>query len=280
MFLFRFFDDKMLYGFFIGEGFDLPPHGFLEEREGSTDGSAEYDGLRIPDQLETIRLRGHLRIPSDQAYAKIAARLRKLQYTAVLRHDEDHDLDVLLAMPGVMPEESGSRVWVNVLLYVLTILSTLFVGVTWSDQVPPDADLIWLLTHLWLGWPFALSLMGILLAHEMGHYIAARRLGVPVSLPYFIPMPISPLGTMGALIRMKAPPRNRRHLLAVGIAGPLAGLAVALPLLIVGLLLSPVESPSALIDPSAPEQMYMLEGNSLFYAGLKFVLHGDGQLRE
>jgi len=109
--------------------------------------------LGIPGQLDTIRLRGHLQVPSEQAYPTIAARLRTLGYTAMLRRDRELDLDVLLAVPGVMPQESGSKLWLNLLLYLLTILATLFVGTTWSDQVPPDADLVWLLTHLWLGWP-------------------------------------------------------------------------------------------------------------------------------
>jgi membrane-associated protease RseP (regulator of RpoE activity) len=226
--------------------------------------------LGIPGQPETIRLRGHLRVPSDQAYPKLAARLREIGYTAVLRRDAQLDLDVLLGVPGVMPQAGRSRVWVNTLLYVLTILATLFVGATWSDQVPADADLIWVLTHLWVGWPFALSLMTILTGHELGHYFAGRYYKVPVSLPYFIPMPVPPLGTMGAFIMMKGRTVDRRQMLTVGAAGPLVGFVLAVPILLLGLALSTVQ-PMAAPEPGT---MVFMEGNSLLYLLLKFSVFG------
>ena len=227
--------------------------------------------LGIPEQPETIRLRGHLQVPSDQAYPKIASRLREIGYTAVLRHESELDLDVLLAVPGVQPAESSSRLWVNAVLFTLTILSTLFVGATWSDLVPPDADLGWILTHLWVGWPFALSLMVILTGHELGHYFAGRYYKVPVSLPYFIPMPVPPLGTMGAFIVMKGRTVDRRQMLTVGAAGPLVGFALAVPILLVGLRLSSVQ------PMTAPEvgMTVFLEGNSLLYLLLKFAVFGQ-----
>ena len=82
--------------------------------------------------------------------------------------------------------------------------------------------------------------MAILLAHEFGHYIAARIHRVPASLPYFIPFPLPPLGTMGAVILMRDRIARRNALLDIGAAGPLAGLAVALPVLIYGILESQV----------------------------------------
>jgi membrane-associated protease RseP (regulator of RpoE activity) len=227
--------------------------------------------LGIPGQPETIRLRGQLQIPSDQAYPRIASRVREMGYTAVLRHEPEHQLDVLLLLPGVMPQESPSRLWLNGLLFVLTVLATLFVGTFWSDQVPPEADLLWILTHLWIGWPFALSLMVILTGHELGHYFAARYYKVPVSLPYFIPMPIPPLGTMGAFIVMKGQSINRRQMLTVGAAGPLVGFVLAVPILILGLSLSTVE-PMASPEPG---MMIFLEGNSILYVLLKFALFGQ-----
>ncbi len=226
--------------------------------------------LGIREQPDAIRLRGYLQVPSEKAYAKIAARLRDLGYTAVLRHDDEHDLDVLLAVPGLLPQESGGRIWINALLYLLTILATLFVGATWSDQVPPQADLGWVLTHLYVGWPFALSLMTILTGHELGHYFAGRFYKVPVSLPYFIPMPIPPLGTMGAFILMKGRTVNRRQMLTVGAAGPLTGFVLAVPILILGLALSTVEPMSA----PGPGSVVFLEGNSLLYLLLKLAVFG------
>jgi membrane-associated protease RseP (regulator of RpoE activity) len=117
------------------------------------------------------------------------------------------------------------------------------------------------------GLPYAAALLGILAAHEMGHYLTARRVGAPTSLPYFLPMPLG-FGTFGAVISMAAPPRNRRHLLAIAAAGPLAGLAVAIPVLLIGLSLSRVA-------PLPAAGLYQMEGNSLLYAALKYVMFGE-----
>jgi membrane-associated protease RseP (regulator of RpoE activity) len=227
--------------------------------------------LGIPQQPHAIRLRGKLRIPPEKAYPQIAARFGEMGYTPYLRSDPDHDLQVLLAVPEVAPREVKSRLWLNALLFVLTILCTLFVGATWSDLAPPDADLRWLLTHLWIGWPFALSLMTILTGHELGHYFAGRYYRVPVSLPFFIPLPAPPLGTMGAFIVMKGRTVNRRQMLTVGAAGPLVGFVLAVPILVVGLSLSTVQP---MVAPE-PGMAVFLEGNSLLYLLLKFAVFGQ-----
>jgi hypothetical protein len=83
------------------------------------------------------------------------------------------------------------------------------------------------------------AVMGILLAHEMGHFLVALRYRIPASLPYFIPVPILPFGTMGAVIGMEGSKANRREMFDLGIAGPLAGLAVTLPILWIGILRLP-----------------------------------------
>jgi Zn-dependent protease len=85
------------------------------------------------------------------------------------------------------------------------------------------------------GWMFALPLMAILGAHEFGHYLVGRYHKVNLSLPYFIPMPLTIFGTMGAVINMKEPTRNRRYLLDIGLAGPFSGLIITIPVLILGL---------------------------------------------
>ena len=118
------------------------------------------------------------------------------------------------------------------------------------------------------GIPYAVSLLAILMAHEMGHYLVGRRLHAPVSLPYFLPLPVPPLGTLGAVITMNGPVRNRRHLLAIAAAGPLAGLVVAIPVLLIGLSMSSVE-------PLPTTGQFMAEGNSLLYLALKFITFGQ-----
>ena len=120
------------------------------------------------------------------------------------------------------------------------------------------------------GLAFMVSLLAILLAHEFGHYLASRYHRTHATLPYFIPLPIG-LGTMGAFIRLKEPPKNKRALLDIGIAGPLAGLAVAIPALIIGLRLSTVSAIPAQLPPGTGLQ---IEGNSLLYLLAKFVVFG------
>ncbi len=113
---------------------------------------------------------------------------------------------------------------------------------------------------------FAGTLMTILAFHEAGHYVTGRRHGVPVSLPYFIPLPpFVSLGTLGAVIRMDKPISDRNQLFDVGASGPLCGLIVAVPLLGYGLHLSEIGTPS----PDA-----MIEGNSVLYALMKFAVFG------
>ncbi len=116
------------------------------------------------------------------------------------------------------------------------------------------------------GIAFGATLMGILTCHELGHYIVGRRHGVDVSLPYFIPMPpVYTLGTLGAVIRMRKPIEDRSKLFDVGAAGPIAGLVVAIPLLVVGLYLS---------DLAPQKAGDNLEGNSILYALLKYAVFG------
>jgi hypothetical protein len=227
--------------------------------------------LGIEGQPQAIRLRGNLQVPADKAYPKISARLREMGYTAILRRDKEVGLDELVAVPGTLPEAERPRLWVHGLLFGATVLTTLYVGAGMSEARPPD-DLWWPLFHLWQGWPFALSLLSILLAHEMGHYVASQRNGVAASLPYFIPLPIpdflgNVLGTLGAVIRMKGIIPNRRVMLDIGAAGPLTGLIVTIPVLVLGLSMSHVE-------PLPVDQVYSMEGNSLLYLLVKYALFG------
>jgi len=206
-----------------------------------------------------IRLEGQLLTEPEEAYRHIEISFRHLGYTPVLRQAPGGVR--IMAVPLISAKPSGN--YGAILLFVLTLVSMLFAGAL--AQAP---DLVWALKHPLAGLSFAAALLGILLAHELGHYFMARRLGLVASLPYFIPMPLSPFGTMGAVIRMHTPMRNRRQLLAVGAAGPIAGLLVAIPALIFGLLRSSVQ-------PIPPQPGVMIEGNSLLYAALKFLVFGQ-----
>jgi membrane-associated protease RseP (regulator of RpoE activity) len=215
-----------------------------------------------PDERgQGVRLRGRLLLPPDEAYSRLSQRFALLGFTPLLRReDESPTRQVILALPGQL-RRANQRLGVAGLLFGLTVLSCLFAGAQMVE------GLVEVNTNLLDGLPYAAALLGILAAHEMGHYLTGRRLGAATSLPYFIPMPLG-FGTFGAVISMAAPPRNRRHLLAIAAAGPLAGLAVAIPVLLIGLSLSRVEP-----LPAAGE--YMMEGNSLLYAALKFLVFGQ-----
>jgi membrane-associated protease RseP (regulator of RpoE activity) len=143
------------------------------------------------------------------------------------------------------------RTWLYVLFFVLTVLTTLIVGTRMESNFQKGIPTLslddnfllvfpWALHHparLVLGIPFSFTLMLILFAHEMGHYLYCRYYGVSATLPFFVPFP-SLFGTMGAFIRIKSPIRSRAALFDIGIAGPIAGFVFAVVALIAGLLLS------------------------------------------
>jgi membrane-associated protease RseP (regulator of RpoE activity) len=164
----------------------------------------------------------------------------------------------------------------NVALFLATIATTLWAG--FADS--PLRDHPTLANVVRGGLPFAGSLIAILFTHEMGHYVVARRYGVSTSLPYFIPLPYVGFGTLGAVIRMRSAIPSRRAVLDIGAAGPLAGLAVALPLLVVGLALSEVRpfsqaaTPSALVSPWSMVQA-LLGGHPLLQDATAVPMFGD-----
>ena len=156
---------------------------------------------------------------------------------------------IALTLPH--PTISARRWAVHWLLLGLTFLTTTIVGVVlalaFENNRPIDLDqyvgvfsLIGARPLVLLqGLPFSVTLMSILLAHELGHYFACLYYGIDASLPYFLPFP-SPIGTLGAFIRIRSPIYTMRALFDVGIAGPLAGFALLLPAMAIGLVNSKV----------------------------------------
>jgi len=142
------------------------------------------------------------------------------------------------------------RLWLHFLLFLLTVFTTLVIGARLSHNFygnqpayGTDEDFFpwtWALSEpsrLLAGIPFSLTLMLILFAHEMGHYIACLRYRVYATLPFFVPAPTL-IGTLGAFIRIKSPIQSRKALFDIGIAGPIAGFVLAVPAMVIGLLLS------------------------------------------
>ena len=127
------------------------------------------------------------------------------------------------------------RWWLHAALFLAAIITTSVGGAMFAGKVDP-----WRLhtfLHPQAGFPFSLPLLAILLAHESGHYVTARRYRVDASPPYFIPFPaaLDLIGTLGAFIRLRSPMFDRRTLFDIGVAGPLAGIVVAIPVLLIGL---------------------------------------------
>lgn len=203
-----------------------------------------------------VRFRGRFLQDLADHYDELRRRFERHGFTPLVRQEDGRF--AIIGIPFVF-EPKPSNWWVNLALFLATILSTLFLGAVSEAKTAEEA---W---QIWRGWPFSLSILLILGAHEMGHYFAARYHKVDVTLPYFIPLPPPFLtGTLGAFILIKEPIKNRRALLDIGVAGPLAGMVFALPILIYGLMTSPVGAPSG----------GLLEGNSLLYAGLKVAIFG------
>lgn len=158
----------------------------------------------------------------------------------------------------------------SLLLFVVTVFSTLWVGAQYTyyysingpgDEITSSLELLMKHPSMVLnGFPFALTLLGFLMAHEMGHFLACQYYGIRSTLPYFIPFP-NLIGTLGAFIRIRSPFENRKALFDVGIAGPIAGFVIAVPALIMSL-------PFSKVTPMKPGFSYFLFGESLMF---KFV---------
>ena len=229
-----------------------------------------YDDVTLgePEKGYLARYRGQLlNEDSATAYDQLAESLTPYKITPLFRTEQERQ--VIYLTPS-RPESRQGKISTNIILFVLTVFSVMLAGAQPEGPIPADlgGQLLALVKSIFTGWPFALSLLGILVAHEFGHYLMSRYHKTPATLPYFIPFPFSPLGTMGAAILMRGIPRNKRILFDIGVAGPLAGLVVAIPVLFIGLALSTLGT----VEPNANS---FLEGNSLLYLFAKFVVFGQ-----
>ena len=139
------------------------------------------------------------------------------------------------------------RSWINILLFILTVASTWLTG----------------------GPSYSITVMLILLGHELGHYFMSRKHGIRATLPYFLPFPFSPFGTFGAVIRMESITPSRKALFDTGIAGPLMSLCLSIPAIVVGLKLSEVVPVSHTQGRNSPS------GRPLLFSFLQRIVIGS-----
>jgi membrane-associated protease RseP (regulator of RpoE activity) len=140
------------------------------------------------------------------------------------------------------PSRKKPSIRVNIVLFILTIGTTILAGALQQGVNPLEHP-----EQIMTGVPFSFALLFILLSHEMGHYFVSKRHNIEATLPYFIPAPTF-IGTFGAIIKMRSPVTNKKALLDVGAAGPLAGLIVTIPIIIIGLKLSEVHLVEASLE--------------------------------
>jgi membrane-associated protease RseP (regulator of RpoE activity) len=170
-------------------------------------------------------------------------------------------------LPPPPPRRSAWLRWGrNLLLFVATVASVFLTGALRTVTVPGGGEFYAL--AIGDGVRLVAGLLGILFAHEMGHYVACRRYGVDATLPFFIPAPfLTMVGTLGAFIRIRAPIPNRRALFDIGVAGPLAGFAVCLPVLWLGI-------HEARVAPADPHAGGIFLGEPLLFQAAARLVHG------
>jgi Zn-dependent protease len=202
---------------------------------------------------DAIRLGGRFLTDTEQAYEVISRRARTAGFLIFFREEDEEP--VIYAALGEKPVTKPNWTLFAGLL-IATLASVFYVGGFNGHGIDWQA-----------GASFAIPLLLILLFHEFGHFLVSRRNHMATSPPYFIPMPFSIFGTLGAVIVMRAPPKNRKQLFQMAVAGPLGGLILAIPFLFIGLSLSEVGP--------LPPPPYILEGNSVFYLLAKWLVFGQ-----
>ena len=192
--------------------------------------------VRIAIKENGVQLyRGPLRDSASASFEKLSRALPK-GFVPLIQEDEQLGAKIIL-IPKPAEEDFSRkpvRPWLHWLLFCLTVITT-----TWTGASYQGVDLAQEPGRFAVGLPYCIGILLILGVHELGHFFMARRHAMDVTPPYFIPVPFG-LGTFGAFIQMRSPPVNRKALFDVAVAGPLAGLAMAVPALLLGLQFSSI----------------------------------------
>ncbi len=204
----------------------------------------------VQTSLNLVKVVGRLNPPIDQTIKEIKEYFSQTEYTPILSQDKDRHM----VQFGIFKRaDTAHKYWLNILLFVATILTTIFAGYLNSGD-------------LGSGLIFSASIMAILTCHELGHYFVSQKQGMLTTLPYFIPMPFHFIGTFGAVIQMKSMVPSRKALLKVGMAGPICGFLIAVPIAAIGIMLSETKV-------VAGGASYMRLGDSLLFYILGKIFH-------
>ncbi|MBN2367226.1 MAG: site-2 protease family protein, partial [Calditrichaeota bacterium] len=215
---------------------------------------------------------------SDEKMSDIIANLLSSGYFPRIFQEDSR---IVMQVSSSKPVEKKPRIWINILLFLVTIVTTMMAG---SIMVGKDYFVDF--GNIFYGWKYSLAILTILTFHEFGHYLSAQYHRIQATLPYYIPLPLPGFhfGTLGAFIRMKSPIQNRRSLLDVGAAGPLAGFVVSIFFLIIGYSILPDTSGIiAFIETIHPMNVSgegtinIVLGKSLLFAFFNDVI-GGGRL--
>ncbi len=178
-----------------------------------------------------------------------------------------------------MINEKKRGLWLNLVLFILTVFSTFIVGVNWSTSFELAEDLaelpaseidfnIWASPKVFiLSGIYAFVLLAILVGHELGHYLTCRHYRLEATLPYFIPAPTL-VGTLGAFIRIRSPITKKSQLFDIGLAGPLTGFLLSVPTVVYGLA-------NSKLVPSLPQAGTIYFGEPLFFKAVEKIILGS-----
>ena len=212
----------------------------------------------------------------EEKFESLRLTLLEKQYIPMVRNEHGEQIIYVVKKP---PSKKPRSVWINIILLIATIFTTTLAGaLQWVDIDQVDWTNMFALSYLWQGLIFfSVPLLLILGVHEMGHYYASKKHHVDASLPYFIPLP-PPflLGTFGALISTHEPIPNRKALLDIGVAGPLCGFLVAIPISLIGFFLmqqSPIPLPTNGTNLSLMPPLLLQWMQSLFLLEGNYVIH-------
>lgn len=211
------------------------------------------ENTQVDHHSSAVAFTGKLRLEAERAFDMLKSRFSDLGYVPLLREGPSGG-EIVVAVRGTLQNALRQRAWVQLLLLLGTLATTtLFGGQYAASLASGRLAQINMTTIVNYGVPFSLTLLAILGVHEIGHYVQAKRHKLPVTLPYFLPVPFG-LGTFGAFIQMRGAVENKRALFDVGVGGPIAGLIVAVPLFVIGLLIATLTN-----SPAPPTRSLMMD---------------------